>query len=267
MRCRLEKNASVITLAALVLFVSFTGLQMSVIYAQTGFTEQDAIDSATVHPVFADGLKNHKGWTAAAYDTENAYGIWRVQFWDSEGEELAWADVNPARGKVYIYEAHFNASDVQFAAATKVLREYINSAPEVLELVENPTDYEIYPEYDAWNRWWGVYLDIGSDSLYFVVEFEDKTPGALDNPKMVAVYFPNILSYTDWDNGMKAKAVAEAFTNQEIADLLDGKSWTTKGEQAGEGLWRVTFWEGETLLMTVTVDVEADTVVEYSIEE
>lgn len=234
--------------------------------AQATFTVQNAIDTAASHPVFADGLARYEDWTAAAYNTNNAYEIWRVQFWDSEGEDLAWADVSPARGKVYSYEAHFAASEQQTNTAYDVLRDFIDNEPQVLALVDDPSQYEIYVEYDTWGRQWSVYLDIDIDSLYFAVRFDGETPDDLENPELQGVYFPNVISYEEWQSGMEAQAIAIAFQDQAIADAVNGRSWTTEVEQSEDGSWRITFWEGDISLAEVVLDAAMENILDYSTE-
>lgn len=235
--------------------------------AQEGYTEADAIALAAEYPFFAVGLEQNPGWSAAAYDTGNRYGIWRVQFWSASGVELAWADVSPQRGKVYSWEGYFGATDAQRNAAEPVLRDLVSTDPRLIDLLEDPSQYDIYIDYDAWNRWWGVYIDVGADSIWTAYQFEGKTPEALENPQSLGIWFSNVLTYAEWQESNKATAIATAFQNPEIADATTGiDHWTTWVEPADEqGIWTVYFMDGETVLAQVQVDVPAGTVVDYTI--
>jgi hypothetical protein len=247
-------------LTALLVF----GLSLPV-YAQDD--EQSAIATATNHPVFAVGLANYEGWTAAAYDSNNIYGIWRVQFWDADGKELAWADVNPIRGRVYSYEAYFRASEAQIAAAEPVLREYITTNPDILALIEDPGQYDFNIVYDPRSKWWRVTIYMSENSLYIIVKFDGITPNSFENPQIIGIYFPNVMPYADWQEASQAEAIALAFQNSEIsAALSSAGEWTTQTERLAGTLWRVAFVQGDTLLAEVTVDLEADAIVEYRIE-
>lgn len=240
-----------------------------IIYAQQIFTEQDAINTAAESEEFKDGLANTPGWTAAAYDTGNRFGIWRVQFWNASGDELGWADVSPARGKVYSWEAYFGATDAQVQMAQDPVRDFLTTHPTVLELVEDPTQHELYIEYDSYNRWWGAYMDMGLDSLYLVVRFGQGSPDVFEDPQLVRLYFSNVMSYAEWQEATRAQAVATGFQQPEIAAVLaDVESWTTRAERSddGDGVWTVYFMDGETVLAWVKVDMSTQTVVEFSIE-
>ncbi|MBN8637787.1 MAG: hypothetical protein J0M07_20880 [Anaerolineae bacterium] len=253
---------------ALTLVLVVSSAARSALKAQDGVSEQDAIDLALTNPILASGLGQIDGWTAAAYDTQNAYHIWRVQFWDADGEDLGWADVDPALGKIYSFEAHFSASEAQRDAAYPLLREFIDNAPDVLALVENPSAYNIWVDWDGWNRWWGVYVDIGEDSLALAIRFDNGlTPDDLTNPQLVSVYFPNVVSYEEWQSMAQSAAVAVAFRTPAIADAVAGRTWTTQVERADDGLWRVIFLEGETPLAEVLLDNAMQTVVDYSVGE
>jgi len=134
--------------------------------------------------------------------------------------------------------------------------------------VENPSAYNIWVDWDGWNRWWGVYVDIGEDSLALAIRFDNGlTPDDLTNPQLVSVYFPNVVSYEEWQSMAQSAAVSVAFRTQAIADAVAGRTWTTQVERADDGLWRVIFLEGETPLAEVLLDNAMQTVVDYSVGE
>jgi len=241
--------------------------------AQESFTEADAIAAVLEDPAFAGGLAAVEGWTAAAYDTRNAYGIWRVQFWDGSGEDLAWADVNPARRKVYSFEAYFPVSEQEYEAAYAPLRAFVDSHPDLIELLGSPEAYDIYIDYDRWNRHWGVYIDAGADSLWIAVRF---TGGAspeheyFSDPLLVALYFSNVLSYSDWQESQKALATVTAHQHAEIGRALEGViGWTTEvyAVEDHQNLWMVAFKDGERLIAEVMVDTAASQIVDFAIHE
>lgn len=254
-----------IAIFALLIVALFTSVAAQ---AQQTFTEQDAINLAASSDTFAAGLERTPGWSAAAYDTQNAYGIWRVQFWDSSGEDLGWADVSPERGRVYSWEAYFGATDAQKNAAEPVLRDVINNDPQFIELLEDPSQYDIYIDYDAYNHYWGVYIDVGADSIWTPIQFEGKTPDSLENPQVLGLYFSGVLSYAEWQESNEATAIATAFQNADVADsLADVDDWTTSVEHNDDGTWAVYFMDGDTVLLSVQVDVTTDKVIDYTIGE
>jgi hypothetical protein len=237
-------------------------------HAQETFTEKDAIELAAGSEIFAAGLEQNPGWSAAAYDTQNAYGIWRVQFWYSNGEDLGWADVSPERGRVYSWEAYFGATDAQENAAEPVLRDFIANNEQFIDLLEDPSQYDMYIDYDGYNHYWGVYIDVGADSIWTPIQFEGKTPDSLENPQMLGLYFSGVLSYAEWQESNKAIAIATAFQNADVADALaEVDEWTTSVEHNDDGMWTVYFLDGDDVLAHVQVDIAADSVIDYTIGE
>ena len=161
---------------------------------------------------------------------------------------------------------HFGASDAQRRAAEPVLRKFVANHPDVLELLEDPAQYAMYIDYDGWNRWWGVYVDVGLDSLWLPVQFAGKLPDSLDDPQLLGLYFANVLSYDEWQQSQKAIAIATAFQNAEIAEAVSQvDSWTTSVEHDDENLWTVNFMNGDDLLAQVQVDLATNEVVDYSV--
>lgn len=263
------KHKLVLTLALVAaLAAAFFGGTLYRGAAQPTFTEQDVIDLAAGSPQFAAGLANTPGWTAAAYDTQNAYGIWRVTFWNAGGDEIGWADLNPARGKVYSWDAHFGATDAQRDAAYDVVRAFIINHPDILELLESPDYYDIYVDWDSWNKAWGAYIARPGNALWMLVKFDGDTPDSFDNPRLLGLWFADVLSYSEWQEASEAKAVAAAFQNADVAAVLAGTpNWTTTVEKQDERIWRVIFLDGDTVLASVTVDLNTGSVTDYTIGE
>jgi hypothetical protein len=234
--------------------------------AQEQYTEQDAIALAAESDAFAIGLEAHEGWTAAAYNTRNAYNIWRVQFWNANGEDLGWADVSPERGRVYSWESYTGASEGQKAQATPILQDFIAHEPQILELIDSPEQYDIYVDYDSWGGFWGVYIARGADSIYAVVDFEDDFE--FTNPRLVRIYF-EVMSYDEWVAANEDLATSKAFEQAEIAAAVNGvEGWESYVErvESAENLWKVSFMLGDQTLAQATVDLDASAIVEYQVE-
>jgi hypothetical protein len=236
--------------------------------AQDSFTSQDVIAIVAAHPAFATGLDNSGDWSARAYNTRNRYGIWRVEFKNAAGDDLGWATVDPAKERLYSYEAYFGATDAQRLAAEPILREFISTQPELLALLEDPSIYDMYVDYDGYNDWWGVYIDIGADSLYVVIRFADHNPDSLENPQLVTIYFENVLSYDEWYTASSQAAIAIAFQQSEIAAALRGSDdWTTTTSTEDSRTWQVVFLLNDTPAAEAIVNLEDKTVVEFSLAD
>lgn len=261
-------------LLAVIILASTVIIHQQPTIAQDGYTAQDAINLATSHPVFA-GLATQEGWSAAAYDTGNAYGIWRVQFWDANGEDLGWADVSIERSKVYSWESHIGLSDDQYGPAEQVIRGVLLNDADVMELVNARLaevmdvtfdDISIYVDYDVWNQHWTAYLDMWPNSLYITLRSQTDDPMSLDSLRVEQIYFDGVMSYQEWHDAQKAQATTVAFGQAEIAAALrDFTGWTADGELDEDGVWHLTFSLDDQQLASASVVVETAQVLEFSV--
>jgi hypothetical protein len=236
--------------------------------AQDEYTEVDAIALAASSPAFADALAEREGWTAAAYNTHNRYGVWRVQFWDQYGEDMGFIDVSPMLEQVFFSETYYGATESQRERGQEVVREFVENSPELWALIDDPSQYDIYIDYEGWLDAWGVYIDLGSDSIYVAVQFEGIIPSALDNPRILAMGFPNVGSYDDWYASTEDQAIGIAFQEAEIAAAVRGSdTWYAEAipiDGENGDLWTVGFYRDDQLVATATVDVMNRTVTGYS---
>ncbi len=251
--------------AVVYLMVSSLGiLGWGTAWAQGGL-KADAIALAARHPALEALLTSHPGWSADAYDTRTAYGIWRVQFFFPGGAELGWADVSPKRGKVLAWEADYQLSGEQYAHAERALFRFVRNSPEVRALVGDPDKITKYFWYDSWREGWFVRLERGPDTLDVSIRSRFKGPLKLSNLFIEKIYLSNALSYTDYQEANRSGAVALAFGQPEIAEALrDALGWTSTAEPDGRA-WRVRFSVGERVVATALVDLGAGRVQHYDV--
>lgn len=236
--------------------------------AQTKFTEQQVIDWVAQTPQFARVLADVDeywgGWHAVAFDTKNAYGIWRVYFlFNEDGETIGSADVDPRQQRIYSWDVFLEAADAQVENAMPVLKAYLSNHPEIIALLNDPAQYDFYPSYNPWDQNWGVYISAGEYSLWVTVQFENgHSPTNLNNPRLTGIYFPDLPDYEEWLHDTQAQAVNIAFANSEVGRTLRGRTWTTQNERLENDIWRVTFLVDGAIVITATVDLETNAVLE-----
>ncbi|MDX2074809.1 MAG: hypothetical protein SFZ02_00130 [bacterium] len=257
----------IIALALAFMAGSFFTAQKGDLLAQTNFTDDEVINIVATSPEFVDNLQLVTdvagGWEAVTFNTKNAYGIWRVYFSTYEGDQIGWADLNPQSGKIYSWDVYIPATDAQKEIATPIIKDFLNTQPQILELLDNPAQYDMYIDYDGWNNHWGVYIGAGEYALWVTVEFENGTsPDKLDNPRLTGVFFPDLPDYDQWIEDTKASVVNIAFANADVGAALRGQTWTTAVERLEGDFWQVEFFVNETLVVTATVDLVAETVTE-----
>lgn len=229
--------------------------------AAQGDMEAAAIRLASEHPAFAVALATVPNWTAVAYDTGNRYGIWHVEFQRAE-ETFGWADVNPEVGVVYAWEVEVEPDEATFSAAERAIRVFVRSDPSLSRLTSQLDDYEVYIWYEAWNNQWAAWIEAGPDSLQVYMRSSDADAMmSYENLELLAVRFPNVLSYAEWQAGGEAQAIAIAFRESNVAAAVREANWVAHGERNDDGIWTVYFYDAdETLLVQVTVDLLGGTV-------
>lgn len=241
-------------------------LATAVAYGQE-YSEQDAINLALSVPEFAAALEGREDWYARAYYTGNRFGIWRVQFYDADGTDMGFADLNLEEQAVYVYECYYGAQDRHREAAQPVLEGYLRSHPQVLrwlEDVENAEQHPMYVDYDSYNDWWGVYIAAGAESLYVIVRFARPGVDVLEEPRLERIYFAEIKSFDEWFSAISQEAVVVAFADQRVGDALHRLTgWTTQPEYLGGSLWKIAFYSAGQWLGEATVDMSRRAVLDF----
>mgnify|MGYP005839038581 CR=1 FL=1 len=223
-------------------------------------SEQDAIATALAHAPINARLGGRNDWRAKAYDSENSFGIWRVNFYSQNGEDWGYADVNPVRGRVYYYELYAPATQAQIDEAYEHVRAFFDSDDTMVELFGDPSTLTIYVDYNGWIDGWGMYVDAGERSLYAIVGFED----GFQSPRLLAIYFKDVLNYDEWQESKGQEAVAVAFADRRVADALRGVvGWRSESTRVEGDVWRVRFVgaDGATLI-TATLNLRENAVLE-----
>ncbi len=224
----------------------------------TAWTQKGAAIAAAAHPALKPLLALYEGWSADAYDTENDYGVWRVQFYLPGGEKLGWADVNPEKGEVYAWEASYELTGPLQRRAQRVLYRFVQGSPEVRALVGNPVTLEKWFWYDSWREGWFVHLERGGDSLDVSLRSHTKGPLKLTDLFVGKIYFPNTLGLDEYRAARRGGAVTLAFAEPEIAALLrDRPGWTSSGTLLGGELWQVSFTQNGGEVARAVVDLDA----------
>lgn len=264
----MKKNLHLFTIIILAFMAgSLITHQLNFSSAQSNFTDEEVIAMVANSPQFASALQTVSeyadGWNAVTFNTKNAYGIWRVYFTSSDGESIGWADMNPELGRIYSWDVNISATDAQKEAVIPILKDYLSSHPDILELLDNPASYEYYVDYDGWNDHWGVYIAAGEYALWVTVQFEDGySPANITNPHLTGIYFPDLPDYDQWLQDTQAKAVNIAFANSQVGLALRGRTWTTASERLEGDMWRVAFLVDDAVIIVATVDIETGDVLE-----
>lgn len=215
-----------------------------------------AVALAADHPALKPLLAAHEGWTADAYKTATQYGLWRVQFYFPGGEELGWADVSPARERVYAWEASYELGAALQRRAERTLYPFVLRDPQVRTLLGGEQPQGRWLWYDSWREGWFVHLEHGAGSLD--VSVRSRRPGSLrlDDLFVEKIYFPNVLSLADFRRAQGDQAVALAVASPEVAAALrDRAGWTSTRTPLRGARWEVAFAQGGDRIARAVVDL------------
>lgn len=216
---------------------------------------QKAITLASSHAAFSNVLTANEGWSAEAFDTQNVYGIWRVQFWDAERNDLGWVDLNPAKDKVYAWDYHTEVSDKERELVSQPILEFLNAQTDITDLVGILEAKDLRISYHNGHRHWRVRIDRKQNTVHVVLIPEITAARSLQGLELRHVSFENIPSYEDWRSGNEANLVAIAFQETAIAAVLRGKeNWVTQVKPSDNQNWQVSFLEGDTVLALAEVN-------------
>lgn len=257
----------VLTMVSLLATLTFANL----LHAQeSAYTPDDAIAFVAALPDFAQGLEATEGWTAQAYYTMNRYGVWRVQFWRADGEELATADINLETGRVFTAETYFYPSEGVLAQAQDTVFEFLRNQPEIQEMLDNPWEAEMYLDFNPWayDGVWSVWIENGDDPLYAWVRPDNSSTFSIGNLELVRIGFGNIMNWEDWRSANSASAAAIAFRQTDIANRMrDLPGWQSQAEPlngGGDGIWWVGFYSGDWLAADATVNLTTGEILGYN---
>jgi hypothetical protein len=229
---------------------------------------QDAINLASSHPAFAKALADRPGWMANAYDTKSRYGIWRVEFYDADGNGMGWADVNVEQQRLYAWDAAFDVIESQYAEAEEMLIDFLRNDETSQKLIGSVDDsYSWWVGYDSWREVWMVHLDRGADSLDLTVRSRSAQPKSFESLYLEKVYVANIMSYDDWQNANGSQVVALAFENPEVAAAVRGVDWTTSTERLEGDAWKVRFLSGEQVIVEADVNIADGSVANIAVTQ
>ena len=226
---------------------------------------EKAINLAKEQQALVLPLSSHKGWTAAAYNSQNAYGIWRVQFWDSEGKALAWVNVDPIKEKVYLWNYQQGPNELEHQQAEKAILAFLATDKDVVDLLGAVDQYDVVVDFIN-HSIWRARIRRGVDSVEIYLDSKNGRMRSLDKLRVVGINFPGIVSFEEWKSGNEANIVATAFGQAEIAKRLRGlEDWTYEVIRQNDEIWQVKFLSDGKQVASAKVDNAQLKVLEFSV--
>ncbi len=256
------------------LFVCLLAARPAVAQGPDGGTGDEAIALAQSQPEIAEYLSRSGEWDAAAYFTGNRFGVWRVHFWDKQGNSLGYADLSLERSVVYSWQPADYLDEGLWAAGEAALWDFVRANEDVRAVLDvYDVDYDEDP-FDGWTEYhseanvWSAYIWQAGDFIEARVRFDSGSRQVFEDPVLVGIYFPTVLNIWEWTQAQEAQAISFAFSFPSVAEVLRGaEGWTAAGEPEtlGSSVWRVTFSVTDVPALFARVDLAAQALLEVGI--
>lgn len=209
---------------------------------------------------FASWLETYDEWYGSAWGPDEN-GIWYVEFHaEADDEWLGYANVDENTDEIVDSFIPRPLSAEDFQAQQPRVQALVLDDPEILALVGDPINWEIYTEFDRWEQHWGVYLSRGLEAYLIAVEFTDGDEGDFT---IQGIHPANELDAEEELQNARDRAVALAWQADGVGEAVDGyDDWDAFIEHQGRTRWSVMFVAGDAELFYALVDIGADEVLE-----
>lgn len=219
--------------------------------------EQNTIRTALKIDVVRTFLDEHPDWSASTYLEEGSDTEWHIDFYEYD-EWIGEAHLDTASGEVYKTYLPLELSEEALAAGKKQIETLVYADAEVLARLGNPADWGSDIYYDMYEQVWTMFFWSGHKSLG--VKFYQEENGRF---RIDTLFDPDALEGEEAEQHQRDQAVNIAYSVEGIDRVLSGiDDWQTYSESQGGPLWTVEFAAEGKRLITVLVDIEAETVLE-----
>jgi hypothetical protein len=231
------------------------------VHAQDDPQAQLAITLASASPEFVDFLAQYPDWEGWAEQEDGDW--WYVEFWSEESDEwLGNATVNIETGEIRDSFVPRPLAADEFAEWQPRVQQYALDDPEVLALLGDPEEWDVWADYDRFVAQWYVDFTHGLDHYTAIVRIETTDAGkqelVLDD-----LFDVNELEAEQRDRANRDAAVALAYEAEGVDTALDGyDDWTTYVEPMEENVYSVEFVAGGQELFHAVVNLADGTILE-----
>ena len=225
---------------------------------------QAAIDIVLADPEFVAQLTQFPDHTIEAYPAGGAF--WEVEFFANTGDDddmwIGWAMVDLETDMIQERFVPRFLTDAEIDEQTPLVIEESLSDLEVMALITDPDDWDIYTEYDAYEMIWGVAFERGIDLWIVFLQTEVEDDGYIEYSVMDIVD-GNALSAHEAENSIRDEAALLAYEYAEADDILaTSDDWQVLVQPVTDAQYTVEFVTATDRLLCLLVDVEADIIVE-----
>ncbi len=220
-----------------------------------------AIQLVAASDQFADFLATYPDWQGWAEQNDGDW--WYVEFWSEAADEwLGNALVNIQTGEISESFVPRPLSAEEYATWQPRVQQYALDDAEVQTLLGDPSQWDIWTDYDRWEAHWYVDFMHGLDHYVAIVSVDTNDAGeqvlVLDD-----LYDANEMEAERRERANRDEAVALAYESEGVWDALDGHDdWTTYVEPMEENVYSVEFVAGGQELFHAVVNIAEGTILE-----
>jgi hypothetical protein len=251
------------------LFTIWFILVLIVVLAPATFAQEDeqtrAIDIAAQSEELSEFLSGFE-WEAEAYEEDEGY--WGVDFYRTNTVEdddnfLAWAMVDlDSESVIETYMPRFLSEEALERRLPEV-EALVLSDPEVQAIIDNPSLWQVYTEWDPYESLFFVQFFRGLDAYTATVWLSDEESDEESPYFLVEFYDETALEAEQAEQERRDRAVMLAYEADAIDDaIFENDDWQTVVQQLNGSQYSVEFISDEERLFFAVVDIDTETVIE-----
>ncbi|MDZ4764467.1 MAG: hypothetical protein SGI73_07925 [Chloroflexota bacterium] len=217
------------------------------------------VQVAAASEIMADWLPNFENWIGNASETEYP-DVYYVEFYDNAEEEwLGYVTINGTTGEIYDAFAPKPLPPDVYAEQLPLVEEIVKNDPEVAAILDNPIFWDVYTDYNRWERLWETRFYRGLEGILVRIYFDAET-----NEFWVdSIIDENHLSEEQALSDARDRAISLAYEADGIDSALNGiDDWTTIVQHMRGSQWSVSFVTTEQEWFYALVDLATARVVE-----
>lgn len=225
--------------------------------AQEDTDAERAINLVAKLPDFSTWLAGYPGWFGNASDDEGD-GVWYVEFYAEEWSEwLGYANIVLTTGEIVDSFIPLPLTAEEFQRGQDRIVPLILDDAEIAAMLIDPILWDMWIDFNRWDRVWEVYFSRGSQTVLVVATLNEEDNYFTIND----IRDPNALEDTELREQLRDEAISLAYSA--INSELDGyDDWTTYTENIRPGTWTVSFVADGIELFSAVINVDTDEVLE-----
>jgi len=227
--------------------------------AQSGSAQQ-AIDIAAAQPDIADALTHFPQWSAEAWEDDPDANTWYVAFYEDQQQEdwLGEALVDLDDETVLDYTIPHFLTDEEEAQQRAEVEALVLADAQVLALLGDPDNWNMYSDYDPYDAAWYVTFEHGLDAWQVQVTRDEQDHWMMGEIEDAYAFDEEEQQRNDRDKAIELAAESDAVWRV----LEDVDDWTALASPLGGSRWGVSIVADAHEVYYLQVDIQSWQIIE-----